>query len=66
MKDSFSINMRERWSLGQALDYVKDRPRPKHAGLTWLINQLPKGVVIEFPRVTETYPDLNAQNESSR
>jgi hypothetical protein len=53
--------MRNRWPLPKAMDYVKDRPQPKQFSLTWLMSQLPEGVTIEFPRVTETFVDLNAE-----
>lgn len=63
MSDSFSIDMRNRWPLAKALAYVKDLPQPKQPSLTWLIEQMPEGVVIEFPRITETYRDLNAPKD---
>lgn len=63
MSDSFSIDLSNRWPLAKALEYVKDRPQPEHFSLTWLMNQLPDGVLIEFPRTTETFRDLNAETE---
>lgn len=62
--NSFSIDLSNRWTLDKALAYVKDRPQPEHFSLTWLINQLPAGVSIELPRITETFRDLNARIEN--
>ena len=66
MKGDIQIDLRNRWTLEQAMEYVKDREQPEHFSLTWLIGQLPDGVGIEFPRVTETYPDLNAEKKPNR
>lgn len=60
---TITINMRERWTPERALAYVQGRERP--AGgftLTWLIEQLPAGVVVELPRVTTVWVDLNAEH----
>lgn len=53
--NSFSIDLRNRWTLEQALAYMANRPQPEHPSLTWLMEQLPEGVTIEFPRITEIF-----------
>ncbi len=64
MSDTFQIDLSNRWPLQKAMEYVKDLPHPKQFSLMWLMNQLPEGVSIEFPRTTETFVDLNAREET--
>jgi hypothetical protein len=59
--DNITIKMGHRVTLEEAWAYIQEQGigLPKPCGLTGLINALPDGWYIVFPRITETYPDLN-------